>query len=85
MGFIGREGEHLLDRVQVWGLNCGTEWWEFDTYGIRPSEVAIMCSPWVRASNAVYWLYYTGYISEKLITLSISVWKTHIIISLMMV
>ncbi|XP_061370882.1 uncharacterized protein LOC133313516 [Gastrolobium bilobum] len=48
-------------------MNCGREWWEFDTEGIRPSEVVIMCSSWVRASSAVYWLYYTGYSSEKVI------------------
>ncbi|MED6180291.1 hypothetical protein PIB30_008787 [Stylosanthes scabra] len=45
-------------------LKCGKEWWEFDTKGIRPSEVLMMCSSWVSASNAAYWLYYTGYTNE---------------------
>lgn len=47
-------------------LNCGKDWWAFDTEGIRPSEVVIMSSTRVRASSAVYWLYYTGYSSERL-------------------
>ncbi|KAH9773995.1 Arabinanase/levansucrase/invertase [Citrus sinensis] len=47
-------------------MNCGKDWWAFDTLSIRPSEVAIMSSNKVRASSAVYWLYYTGYSSEKM-------------------
>lgn len=47
-------------------LNCGKDWWAFDTEGIRPSEVLVMSSSRVRTSSAVYWLYYTGYSSEKI-------------------
>lgn len=46
-------------------MNCSKDWWAFDTEGIRPSEVVIMSSSKVRASSAVYWLYYTGFNSEK--------------------
>ncbi|KAI3433028.1 uncharacterized protein J3R85_007212 [Psidium guajava] len=46
-------------------LNCSKDWWAFDTMSIRPSEVVIMSSNIVRASGSVYWLYYTGYGSEK--------------------
>ncbi|XWS69681.1 hypothetical protein CRYUN_Cryun04dG0199700 [Craigia yunnanensis] len=46
-------------------MNCGNDWWAFDTESIRPGEVVIMSSAKVRASSAVYWLYYTGYSSEK--------------------
>ncbi|XP_027359870.1 uncharacterized protein LOC113868466 [Abrus precatorius] len=46
-------------------MNCGKDWWAFDTGGIRPSEMVIMSSSRVRASSAVYWLYYTGYGSDK--------------------
>ncbi|KAK3442992.1 hypothetical protein EUGRSUZ_B03205 [Eucalyptus grandis] len=46
-------------------LNCSKDWWAFDTMSIRPSEVVIMSSNIVRASGAVYWLYYTGHTSEN--------------------
>ncbi|XP_004490096.1 uncharacterized protein [Cicer arietinum] len=46
-------------------MNCGNNWWGFDTHGIRPSELVIMSSYRVRGSNPVYWLYYTGYSSES--------------------
>ncbi|XVF43154.1 hypothetical protein PTKIN_Ptkin02bG0017700 [Pterospermum kingtungense] len=46
-------------------MSCGNDWWAFDTKSIRPGEVLIMSSAKVRASSAVYWLYYTGYSSEK--------------------
>ncbi|KAK2636164.1 hypothetical protein Ddye_030956 [Dipteronia dyeriana] len=46
-------------------MNCSQDWWAFDTSSISPGEVVIMSSAQVRASNAVYWLYYTGYSSEK--------------------
>nr|DAD34912.1 TPA_asm: hypothetical protein HUJ06_005552 [Nelumbo nucifera] len=46
-------------------MNCSNDWWAFDTACIRPSEVVIMSSTKVRGSNAVYWLYYTGFNSEK--------------------
>lgn len=46
-------------------MNIGKDWWGFDTSGIRPSEMVIMSSSRVRASTAVYWLYYTGYSSES--------------------
>ncbi|KAL5725554.1 hypothetical protein ACHQM5_008689 [Ranunculus cassubicifolius] len=46
-------------------MNCSKDWWAFDTEGIRPSEVVIMSSSKVRVSSAVYWMYYTGFCSEK--------------------
>ncbi|KAE8726306.1 mitochondrial uncoupling protein 3-like [Hibiscus syriacus] len=46
-------------------MSCGNDWWAFDTQSIRPGEVVIMSSAKVRASSAVYWLYYTGYSAEK--------------------
>ncbi|KAB1208250.1 hypothetical protein CJ030_MR7G027337 [Morella rubra] len=46
-------------------MNCSKDWWAFDTEGIRPCEVVVMSSAKVRASSAVYWLYYTGCSSEK--------------------
>ncbi|KAJ4961062.1 hypothetical protein NE237_020972 [Protea cynaroides] len=46
-------------------LKCSKDWWAFDTEGIRPSEVVIMSSAKVRTSSAVYWLYYTGFSSER--------------------
>lgn len=46
-------------------MNCGKDWWAFDTNGIRPSEIVIMSSNRVRASSAVYWLFYTGYSPER--------------------
>ncbi|XP_015956779.3 LOW QUALITY PROTEIN: uncharacterized protein LOC107481080 [Arachis duranensis] len=46
-------------------MKCGKEWWEFDTKGIRPSEILMMCSSWASASSAAYWLYYTGYTYEN--------------------
>uniref|UniRef100_A0A5B7CD16 Glycosyl hydrolase family 32 N-terminal domain-containing protein n=1 Tax=Davidia involucrata TaxID=16924 RepID=A0A5B7CD16_DAVIN len=46
-------------------MNCSKDWWAFDTQSIRPCEVVIMSSAKVRANNAVYWLYYTGFSSEK--------------------
>ncbi|WRX13854.1 hypothetical protein QQP08_006341 [Theobroma cacao] len=46
-------------------MNCGNDWWAFDTKSIMPGEVVIMSSAKVRASSAVYWLYYTGYSSEQ--------------------
>ncbi|KAK6788831.1 hypothetical protein RDI58_012629 [Solanum bulbocastanum] len=50
-------------------LNCGDNWWGFDTLSIRPCEVVIMSSAKVRANSSVYWLYYTGFGSEKIETL----------------
>ncbi|RDX89361.1 hypothetical protein CR513_28919, partial [Mucuna pruriens] len=47
-------------------MSCGKDWWGFDTGGIRPSEMVIMSSSRVRASSAVYWLYYTGFGSDRL-------------------
>ncbi|GMP58692.1 hypothetical protein CsSME_00022275 [Camellia sinensis var. sinensis] len=46
-------------------MNCSKDWWAFDTQSIRPCEVVIMSSTKVRANNAVYWLYYAGFSSEK--------------------
>ncbi|CAI9096559.1 OLC1v1032738C1 [Oldenlandia corymbosa var. corymbosa] len=53
-------------------LNCSDDWWAFDTQGIRPCEVVIMSSTKVRANNALYWLYYTGYNAEKVDSLDSS-------------
>lgn len=47
-------------------MNCGDDWWGFDTQSIRPCEVVIMSSAKVRANSSVYWLYYTGCCSEKI-------------------
>lgn len=47
-------------------MNCGDDWWGFDTQSIRPCEVVIMSSAKVRANSSVYWLYYTGFGSEKI-------------------
>ncbi|CAN1152678.1 hypothetical protein LINPERPRIM_LOCUS29075 [Linum perenne] len=46
-------------------MSCGQDWWSFDTVSIRPGEVVVMSSSKVKASSAVYWLYYTGFSSEK--------------------
>ncbi|CAK9140051.1 unnamed protein product [Ilex paraguariensis] len=46
-------------------MSCSKDWWAFDTQSIRPCEVVIMSSAKVRANSAVYWLYYTGFSSEK--------------------
>ncbi|GFZ21484.1 arabinanase/levansucrase/invertase [Actinidia rufa] len=46
-------------------MNCSKDWWAFDRHSIRPCVVVIMSSAKVRANNAVYWLYYTGFSSEK--------------------
>ncbi|XP_062111547.1 uncharacterized protein LOC133823009 [Humulus lupulus] len=46
-------------------LSCSKDWWAFDTSRIKPSEMVIMSSTKVRASSAVYWLYYTGFSSEE--------------------
>ncbi|CAL1360361.1 unnamed protein product [Linum trigynum] len=46
-------------------MNVGQDWWSFDTLSIRPGEVVVMSSSKVKASSAVYWLYYTGLNSEK--------------------
>ncbi|MCL7040802.1 hypothetical protein MKW94_016878 [Papaver nudicaule] len=46
-------------------MNCSEDWWAFDTESIRPSEIVIMSSSKVRVSSAVYWLYYTGFNSER--------------------
>ncbi|KAF8040472.1 hypothetical protein BT93_B2639 [Corymbia citriodora subsp. variegata] len=62
-----RGGGATVKSTDVAGLvlNCSKDWWAFDTMSIRPSEVVIMSSKIVRASSAVYWLYYTGYSSEN--------------------
>ncbi|XAR65218.1 hypothetical protein NMG60_11009259 [Bertholletia excelsa] len=44
-------------------MNCGEQWWAFDTEGVRPSELVIMSSP---TYSSVYWLYYTGFSSDEL-------------------
>lgn len=59
-----RGAEHVMSCGDDEGLvmNCSDNWWAFDTQSIRPSEMVIMSSPMY---SAVYWLYYTGYSSEK--------------------
>ncbi|KAF6171819.1 hypothetical protein GIB67_007340 [Kingdonia uniflora] len=47
-------------------MNFSLDWWGFDTLSVRPSDVVIMSSSKVRTSSAVYWLYYTGFNSEKI-------------------
>ncbi|KZV56224.1 hypothetical protein F511_20187 [Dorcoceras hygrometricum] len=51
-------------------MKCSEDWWAFDTHSIRPCEVSVMSSSKVRANSAVYWLYYTGFNSEKIEALS---------------
>ncbi|KAK1423152.1 hypothetical protein QVD17_18447 [Tagetes erecta] len=46
-------------------LKSSNDWWAFDTNGVMPGEIVIMSSSKSRASNAVYWLYYTGFNNEK--------------------
>ncbi|KAG6508844.1 uncharacterized protein LOC121982181 [Zingiber officinale] len=43
-----------------------SDWWAFDTAGVRPSDVLIMSSEKITTPGAVYWLYYTGFSQEKL-------------------
>ncbi|KAL6190088.1 hypothetical protein ACLB2K_036488 [Fragaria x ananassa] len=59
-----RGAEHVMSCGEDEGLvmNCSNNWWAFDTKSIKPSEMVIMSSPMY---SAVYWLYYTGYSSEK--------------------
>ncbi|KAI3729211.1 hypothetical protein L6452_17864 [Arctium lappa] len=47
-------------------LKSSSDWWSFDTNGVMPGEIVIMSSSKIRASNAVYWLYYTGFSNEKI-------------------
>ncbi|XP_073295168.1 uncharacterized protein [Primulina huaijiensis] len=47
-------------------MKSSEDWWAFDTHSIRPCEVSVMSSSKVRANSAVYWLYYTGFKSEKI-------------------
>lgn len=47
-------------------MNCSDDWWAFDTQSVRPSEIVIMSSSKVKADSSVYWLYYTGFSSEKI-------------------
>ncbi|XP_057948444.1 uncharacterized protein LOC131144081 [Malania oleifera] len=61
-----RGGGHARSSVHVGSvMNCSKDWWAFDTHSIRPSEVVVMSSTKVRATSAIYWLYYTGYSSEE--------------------
>ncbi|PRQ40743.1 putative glycosyl hydrolase, five-bladed beta-propellor domain-containing protein [Rosa chinensis] len=59
-----RGAEHVMSCGEDEGLvmSCSDNWWAFDTKSIKPSEMVIMSSPMY---SAVYWLYYTGYSSEK--------------------
>ncbi|KAK4785959.1 hypothetical protein SAY86_002648 [Trapa natans] len=63
----GAHWERVIQSREHAGLvmRCSDDWWAFDTAGIRPCDVVVMSSSKVRASSAVYWLYYTGYNSEK--------------------
>ncbi|KAL4569508.1 hypothetical protein LXL04_025147 [Taraxacum kok-saghyz] len=47
-------------------LKSSTDWWAFDTNGVMPGETMVMSSSKIRASNAVYWMYYTGFSNEKI-------------------
>ncbi|KNA10228.1 hypothetical protein SOVF_146370 [Spinacia oleracea] len=66
-GVHWERGELAADSSSGTGvvMTCGENWWGFDIKSIRPSEIMIMSSQKVRASMAVYWLYYTGFSSEK--------------------
>lgn len=66
-GMHWERGEQAADSSSGTGMvmTCGEDWWAFDTKCIRPSEIMIMSSNKVRASMAVYWLYYTGFCSEE--------------------
>ncbi|XP_050374098.1 uncharacterized protein LOC126791666 [Argentina anserina] len=59
-----RGAEHVMSCGEDEGLvmSCSKSWWAFDTKSMKPSEMVIMSSPMY---SAVYWLYYTGYSSEK--------------------
>ncbi|XP_076948358.1 uncharacterized protein LOC143620577 [Bidens hawaiensis] len=47
-------------------LKSSNDWWAFDTNGVMPGGIVIMSSSKTRGSNALYWLYYTGFSSEKI-------------------
>ncbi|KAL9225955.1 hypothetical protein vseg_001824 [Gypsophila vaccaria] len=66
-GVHWQRGESSSDSSSGTGmvLSCAADWWAFDTKSIRPAEVMIMSSDKVRFSSAVYWMYYTGFCSEK--------------------
>ncbi|KAL6192793.1 hypothetical protein ACLB2K_033879 [Fragaria x ananassa] len=66
-GVHWNRGKGAVQSSQDVGLVMSSckDWWAFDTLSIRPSEVVVMSSSKVRASSAVYWLYYTGYSPEK--------------------
>ncbi|PWA63776.1 Glycosyl hydrolase, five-bladed beta-propellor domain-containing protein [Artemisia annua] len=51
-------------------LKSSSDWWAFDTNGVMPGAVVIMSSSKIRASNAVYWMYYTGFSNEKIESLN---------------
>ncbi|CAN0896534.1 hypothetical protein LINGRAHAP2_LOCUS18555 [Linum grandiflorum] len=57
-------------------MNPSQDWWSFDTEGIHPGEVVVMSSSKVKASSAVYWLYYTGFTSENVESLNLNVLKS---------
>lgn len=47
-------------------LKSSNDWWAFDTNGVVPGGIVIMSSSKTRGSNALYWLYYTGFSNEKI-------------------
>ncbi|KAK6159912.1 hypothetical protein DH2020_003293 [Rehmannia glutinosa] len=61
----GREGVRSNADVGF-VMSSSKDWWAFDTHSVRPCEVVIMSSNKVRTNSAVYWLYYTGFCSEKI-------------------
>ncbi|KAJ8626974.1 hypothetical protein MRB53_020281 [Persea americana] len=60
---VSGNGAHW-ERASAAVLGPSSDWWAFDTGGIRPSDVLVMSSSRVRVSTAVYWLYYTGFINS---------------------
>ncbi|XP_010532746.1 PREDICTED: uncharacterized protein LOC104808694 [Tarenaya hassleriana] len=66
-GIHWERGEGRVESIGDVGLvmSCCKDWWVFDTENVRPGEVVIMSSTKVRANSSVYWMYYTGYSSEK--------------------
>ncbi|XP_021747087.1 uncharacterized protein LOC110712926 [Chenopodium quinoa] len=66
-GVHWERGDQAMDSSSGTGMvmTCGEDWWAFDTKSVRPCEVMIMSSNKVRASMAVYWLYYSGLCSEE--------------------
>ncbi|KAL3829878.1 hypothetical protein ACJIZ3_018680 [Penstemon smallii] len=67
-GIHWERGKETVNSNSDVGLVMGPskDWWAFDTFSIRPFEIVIMSSNKVRLSSAVYWLFYTGFCSERI-------------------